>query len=379
MTLDPGPVPPAAPPRPPITTRIRPFLPGLALTAAVTLIVLWTARLTPTISPMVVSLVVGAAAGSILGGLGRARPATRRHVARIRPGTAWTARHVLRAGVVLLGVQVSIPEVLDLGWRGLAVVAVTMVATLAGTLALGRWLRLPRVTSLLVATGYAVCGAAAVSAMRGALGGDDERDDEAAASALALVTLFGSLAIPALPWLAGLLGLGDHDTGLWIGASVQEVAQVVTAAGSVSDPALATATVAKLTRVVLLAPLVAVVGVLVARRTRRVGLPDRDATAGGGGPFAPAPSRGGTRGAPPVPLFVVGFCLAVAARSLGLLPPEWVDALARTSQIAFVAAMFAMGLGIDVGHLVRTGRRALLLGALSAVLVTGVALVGVLV
>ncbi|MEK8225293.1 putative sulfate exporter family transporter [Oerskovia sp. M15] len=80
------------------------------------------------------------------------------------------------------------------------------------------------------------------------------------ATALALVTIFGSIAIFVLPWLAAVLGLSHDRAGLWIGASVQEVAQVVTAGGAISASALATATVSKLARVVLLAPLVAGAG-----------------------------------------------------------------------------------------------------------------------
>ena len=123
-----------------------------------------------------------------------------------------------------------------------------------------------------------------------------------------------------------------------------------------SAGALATATVAKLARVALLAPLVAGAGVLAARRGAGT---DRVHVA-------------------PVPWFVVGFLVTVTLRSTGLVPDAAVDAAAGLTTVAFVAAMFALGLGVDVPHLLRTGRRALVLGALSAVLVTGTALAGVL-
>ncbi|MDF9876440.1 YeiH family protein [Cellulosimicrobium cellulans] len=361
------------------------LLPGLGLVAAATVAVLLGARLVPTVSPLVVALVLGALVAPVLGRAGRTRRGAA-PVAATRPGVAWTSRVVLRTGVVLLGFQLSVPEVLALGWRGLVVVTTTLLVTFTGTLALGRALRVPRVTTLLVATGFSVCGAAAISAMQGVVAGPGRtpgqvrEDDDGVAASLALVTVYGTLAIVALPWLASLVGLGDEQAGLWIGASVQEVAQVVTAAGTISDPALATATVAKLARVALLAPLVAVAGVVVARGARRAALA-RVGSAGADGAAGTATDPTADSATPrvaPVPWFVVGFVAAVALRSLGVVPASLLAALATATTVAFVAAMFALGLGVDVPYLLRTGRRALVLGGLSALLVTTTALVGVL-
>ncbi|WP_264030712.1 YeiH family protein [Cellulosimicrobium sp. SH8] len=365
------------------TAGSRALLPGLGLVAAATVVVLLGARLVPTVSPLVVALVLGALVAPVLGRAGRTRRGTAT-VAATRPGVAWTSRVVLRTGVVLLGFQLSVPVVLALGWRGLVVVTTTLLVTFTGTLALGRALRVPRVTTLLVATGFSVCGAAAISAMQGVVAGPGRtpgqirEDEDGVPASLALVTVYGTLAIVALPWLASVVGLTDGQAGLWIGASVQEIAQVVTAAGTISDPALATATVAKLARVALLAPLVAVAGVVVARGARRAVLA-RVGSTGAGDPGATgtttdaAPSR-----VAPVPWFVVGFVAAVALRSLGVVPAPLLAALATATTLAFVAAMFALGLGVDVPYLLRTGRRALVLGGLSALLVTTTALVGVL-
>ncbi|KZM76393.1 YeiH family protein [Cellulosimicrobium sp. I38E] len=363
------------------------LLPGLGLVGASTVVVLLGARLVPTVSPLVVALVLGALVAPVLGRAGRTRRGTVA-VAATRPGVAWTSRVVLRTGVVLLGFQLSVPEVLALGWRGLVVVATTLLVTFTGTLALGRVLGVPRITTLLVATGFSVCGAAAISAMQGVVVGPGRtpgqvrEDDDGVAASLALVTVYGTLAIVALPWLAAPVGLGDEQAGLWIGASVQEVAQVVTAAGTISDPALATATVAKLARVALLAPLVAVAGVVVARGARRaalarVGSAGADRLGAAGTATNPTADTATPRVAP-VPWFVVGFVAAVALRSLGVVPAPLLAALATATTVAFVAAMFALGLGVDVPYLLRTGRRALVLGGLSALLVTTTALVGVL-
>ncbi|MCK9795983.1 putative sulfate exporter family transporter [Isoptericola sp. 4D.3] len=376
--------PPSAAPAGP-STRRRPretsrLAPGLALAAVATVVLLGASRvLAPltggSVSPLVLALVAGAVVGSVLGRDVPRRGGAARFAARVAPGTDWTARTVLRAGVVLLGLQLSVPDVLALGWLGIAVVVATVTCTFAAVLALGRLLRVPRATALLVATGFSICGAAAVSAMTGVLERDPRggpgaparlRDDVAAA--LALVTVFGTLAIVALPALAGALGLSDHQAGLWIGASVQEVAQVVAAAGTVSAAALATATVTKLARVVLLAPLVAGAGVALSRRAARTVVAPDDP----GQDVTPA------RRTPPVPGFVLGFLAAVLVRSTGVLPDAVLDAASQVTTVLFVAAMFALGTGVDVPRLARTARRPLLLGALGAVVVTGVGLAAVL-
>ncbi|WP_211340902.1 YeiH family protein [Xylanimonas allomyrinae] len=322
--------------------------------------------LVPAVSPLVLALVLGAAVGTGAGAWVRRAPVERGPLwAALAPGTAVAAKHVLRTGVVLLGLRLSVPDVLALGWRGLTVVVVTLAVTFAGTQWAGRRLGVPREAALLVGTGFAVCGAAAVSAMTGVV----ERsrppearhtaDADAVAAALALVTVYGTVAVFVLPPLARAIGLDDARTGLWIGASVQEVAQVVAAAGAVSAAALATATIAKLARVALLAPIVAGTGAVLVRREPGRALPEERRT-------------------PPVPLFVLGFLVAVAARSTGLVPAGVLHAADALTTVLFVVAMVALGLGVDVPRLVRTGRRTLLLGGISALLASSVSLAGVL-
>ncbi len=340
---------------------LRPLAPGVALAAAATAVVLAVSRFVPTVSPLVLALVLGAIVGTLAGTRTRRDAAAAERWTALAPGTGLVARRVLRIGVVLLGLRLSVPEVLALGWRGLTVVVVTLAATFAGTRAIGRRLGVSANASLLVATGFAVCGAAAISAMASVVERDRGADERAmrddVAAGLALVTAYGTLAILVLPPLARAFGLSDERAGLWIGASVQEVAQVMAAAGAVSAAALATATVAKLARVALLAPLVAGVGAV------------RSGRGGGATP--------GKRPAP-LPLFVAGFLAAVVVRSLGVLPAGVLHAADTVTTVLFTGAMFALGLGVDVPHLLRTARRTLVLGAASAALATTVALAGVL-
>ena len=187
---------------------------------------------------------------------------------------------------------------------------------------------------------------------------DEHESADALGTSLALVTIYGSLAIFVLPWLVSLLGLDDAQAGLWIGASVQEVGQVVAAAGVVSTTALAAATVAKLARVVLLAPLTA--GVALVRQAGDGAQPgDRAKVA-------------------PIPLFVVGFLAAVLVRSTGVLPTGLLTVAETASNLRLTAAMFALGTGVDLRRLVTTGGRPLALGAIATMIAVGVSLAGVL-
>lgn len=360
----------------------RRLVPGIALALVVTAFAMLASSTLSknwgiALSPLVIAIILGAILGSI-----------RRTPAAAVPGLGWTTKRVLRAGVVLLGLQLSLTEVADLGWRGITVIAVTVVCTFLGTLLLGRLMGVTKLTRLYVATGFSICGAAAIAAMQGTIqqrmvgASDEETAEEADAlgTSLALVTIYGSLAIIFMPWLVSLVGLDDPRAGLWIGASVQEVAQVVAAASAISAPALAAATVAKLARVVLLAPLTAVVAATMRLQPKPQALAVADAGSPAVVAVAVATEQAAlpARKVPPVPLFVLGFLAAVLVRSTGILPDGLLSVLDTLSKVLLTAAMFALGTGVDISRLVRTGGRSVALGAAATALAVGVSLIAVL-
>ena len=301
-------------------------------------------RLLPSVSPLMIALVLGA----LVTNAGLGRPG-------FVPGFRFAVKRLLRLGIVLLGLQLAAPQVLALGAPVLVVVVATVAVTFVGTNWLGRRLGLSAHRSLLVATGFSICGASAVAAMDGVSGSDEED----VMTAISLVTIFGSIAIVALPLLQARLGLEAEVFGLWSGASVHEVAQVVATASAVGSAALAPAVVVKLTRVVLLAPLVAGVSLWVRRS---------------------AAADGDTGPRPPIaPLFVVGFLSAMGLRSLGTVPDEVLDVAATVQTLLLTAAMFGMGASVRLRTMVRAGGPGLALGALSTVLIAAIALLGLLV
>lgn len=340
---------------------MRPAIPGLLLGAALAAVALAVNQAVPLLSSLLVAIVLGVVVRNL-----RLVPAA------AEPGLRVLGKPVLRLGVVLLGLRLSLPQVLELGWGVVAVIVVTVGAVLAAGLTLGYAFGLDRTTALLVTTGTAICGAAAVAAMSAVLRDRGEEDRErATATAVATVTVLGTVALVALPPLAGLLGLGARAAGAWIGTSVHEVGQVVAAAGILGVPVLDVAVVTKLGRVVLLAPLVAAVGIVEARRAAR---PAAVPAGGGPVPGSPADGRGGRTAV--VPLFVVGFLAMVLVRSVLPLSEGLLVGAETAATALLTAAMVAVGAGVDVRALLRSGGPALGLAAALSGLAALVSLAG---
>lgn len=273
--------------------------------------------------------------------------------ARLEPGIGVSAKRVLRWGVVLLGLQLSLPQILDLGPGVLGIVVAAVFVTFFATLGLGRALGVDRDLSVLIAGGFSICGAAAVAGVQGAV----QATQEKVAAAVALVVLFGSIMIGVMPALVAALDLNQGDAGTLIGGATHEVAQVVAAGGIAGGGSiLAVAVSVKLARVVLMAPVVA--GVSLARRRSQA-------------------SEAGGKRPPLVPLFVLGFVAMVLVATTGWVPQPALDIVKWIQQFLLATAMFALGLGVHVKSLLKLGLRPLLLGLCATVVIVAVALGGI--
>lgn len=290
------------------------------------------------VSPLVAGVLLGVVAANT----GLIRPTH-------RLGIQFAARRLLRVGIVVLGLRLSLDQVRDLGAVGAVAVVVVVVSTFVGVQLLAKALGLSPGLGLLTATGFSICGASAVAAMEPLSGADQEET----AYAIGLVTLCGTLSIVALPAVGHLLDLSTRQFGVFAGAAVHDVGQVTATASAFSEESLAPATLVKLTRVILLAPLVAGVGLW----RRRVSHVD--------------PS---VRRPPLVPLFVVGFLAAIALRATGWLSADALSGARRVEQVMLTAGMFGLGTGVVFSRLRRLGGRPLVLGLGSWLLVAGVAL-----
>ncbi len=313
--------------------------PGLALAGAGVAVSLGAHRAFPVLPPLVLCVALGMALANLAG-----VPTT------AAPGLAKAAGPVLKLGVVLLGLDLVFPDILALGARALAVVVAVVAITFVGTRWAGRRLGISDDLSLLVATGFSICGVSAIAAANGVI----DADEDEVAFSVALVTLCGTLAIITLPPLRGPLGLDDEQFGAWVGASVHDVAQVVATSSTAGSVALATAIVVKLTRVMLLAPLIAGIA-LRHRQTRATG-----------GPRPPL-----------VPPFILAFIGMVVVASIGVIPDRAVARIDDLRTVLLGMALFALGTRVNVGRLRQIGARPLALGLASWLLIAVVAYAGV--
>lgn len=259
-------------------------------------------------------------------------------------------KRLLRMGVALLGFSLSLATLSQLGVSLVVLVAVIVAVTLVGTTWLGIRLGLSPSKSLLLGTGFSICGASAIAAIEEHA---DASEDEVAV-AIGMVTLFGTIAMVSLPLLQHALAISDAAFGVWAGASVHEVGQVVGAASNAGAAALALAITVKLTRVLMLAP--AVVAISAFQRLRQ-GADER----------ATLP--------PLLPMFVVAFIAFMGLRSTGWIPAEWHSAVTFVQQATLTAAMFGMGLSVRVRSLVTGGRAAVAVSAGATALITVLGLV----
>lgn len=309
----------------PATTGLAPraLLPGVALAAAIGLAAYGLQRLEAglighaVIEALVIAIILGMLWRNLRG-----------LAAPLRPGVDFTAKPVLELAIVLLGASVDLPTLLAAGPTLLLAVVVAVGAGIAASLLIGRGLGLNPRLALLVAVGNSICGNSAIAAVAPVI----KADKEDIASAIALTAVLGVLVVLGLPLLIPVVGLSLYQYGVLAGLTVYAVPQVLAATFPVSALSGEVGTLVKLVRVLLLGPVVLLCALLYR-------------------------GEGGRR--PPlgklVPWFIVGFVILGLARSSGLLPDALAGTLRELSRWLTIAAMAALGLGVDVRSLRRVG------------------------
>jgi uncharacterized integral membrane protein (TIGR00698 family) len=318
----------------PHARRALAILPGLLMASAVAASAYGLRELPEmtAFSPLILAILIGTAFHNLVG-----TPAI------AKPGVAFSMRRLLRFGIILLGFQLTVSQIMEVGGRGFLIIAATLAATFMFTVWMGKLLGVERKLVQLIAAGTSICGASAVIAVNTVTNGDDED----VAYAVACVTIFGSVAMFAYPLLPTLLRLDPHAFGLWTGASVHEIAQVVAAAFQYGKSAGEFGTIAKLSRVMLLAPVVIALGWMASHNTA----------------LRSSASTGSSR--PPMPWFVLGFIAVVGLNSLITIPVADKAGIAAVTTFLLSVALAAMGLETDIRKLTARGIRPALLGALA--------------
>lgn len=316
--------------------------PGLTLCAVATAASIAVSSFVSAMSPLLISIILGALLVNTL-----------RIHELFAPGLSFSAKKLLRVGIALLGFQLLITDIFNLGWEVILTVVAVVVIGISSTLYLGGLLGLSWAQRLLIACGFSICGAAAVAAADSVAGAEEEET----LTAIALVVVFGTLMIPLVPLLAATLGLSSVESGIWAGASIHEVAQVVAAGGAMGGAALGIAVIVKLARVLLLAPVI--IGIGLVQRKQGTETP-------------------GKKRPPLVPFFIIAFLACVALRSSGVMPAAILDSAQFVQTTLLTAAMFALGTGVKFSTLRKVGARPIVLAGAATIIVAGVGLAGAL-
>ena len=312
----------------PSSTTVRRLIPGIALAATVTLVAIVIAEIETLIigyallEPLVLALILGVVVRAFW-----------QPPANMQPGIDFSAKQVLEFAIVLIGFSLALGTLVDAGAKLALAVLVSVSLTLALGTGLGKLAGLPLKLSVLIGVGNAICGNSAIAAVAPAI----RARKQDVASAIALTAVLGIGVVLTLPLLIPVVGLSDSEYGVVAGLSVYAVPQVLAATFPVSATAGQIASLVKLTRVLLLGPMVALLAIL---------FREREATGASNLTLKKL-----------VPWFVIGFGITVTLRSLGLVPGWFADGAQETSRVMTAVAMAGLGLSVDVRSVRETGGR----------------------
>lgn len=325
--------------------RISRVIPGLALTGVITALAIWLSDF-PALSQLGLSaLTLAIVTGMVIGNT--FYPAARPWC---EEGVTLAKQRLLRLGIILYGLRLTFAQIADVGATGILIDAMMLCSTFALACWLGqRVFKLDRDTSMLIGAGSSICGAAAVMATEPVLNAKAEK----VTVAVATVVIFGTAAIFLYPWLWQLnahyhwVNFTAEQFGIYTGSTVHEVAQVVAAGQGVSPDAENAAVIAKMIRIMMLAPFLLLLSGWIAR----------------GKSVKEAGEKSGLRNIT-IPWFALMFILVAAFNSLDILPHSWIPPLITLDTVLLAMAMAALGLTTHISALRQAGLKPMLLAAI---------------
>jgi len=266
-------------------------------------------------------------------------------------GIAFTARQVLRVGVALLGLRITAGDIAALGWPPVLLVVVSVALTIGVSMLAARAMGFQSLFGLLSGGATAICGASAALALAAALPAHPLKE-RATLFTVVLVSALSTLAMIAYPMVAQAFGLSPRAAGVFLGATIHDVAQVVGAGYGVSKETGDVATFVKLLRVAMLVPVIVFAVALT-----------RTAAGADAGPRPPL-----------LPGFAVAFAALVAANSTGWVPASWSAFGGELSRGCLVAAIAAIGMKTQLRDVAAVGLKPVVLMVGETVFLAGLAL-----
>ncbi|WP_315436659.1 YeiH family protein [uncultured Selenomonas sp.] len=266
-------------------------------------------------------------------------------------GIKFTGKKILQYAIILLGFEMNLFHVVEVGEQSLYVMIFTLLAAFGAAFLMGKVLGMDRDMTALVGAGTAICGGSAIAAVAPVIGAKD-RD---VVISIATIFFFNVLAVFIFPFLGHSWGMSDAGFGMWAGTAINDTSSVVAAGYAYSHDAGAYATIVKLTRTLMIVPVCLFFALLMMRSAAQSGV--------------------GFSLKRIFPMFVLYFVLACIVNTTGILPAEVSHGLGMLGKFSIVLAMSAIGLNTDLPSLLKHGTRPLLLGMVCWIAVAGTSLI----
>lgn len=255
-------------------------------------------------------------------------------------GINFTSKYVLQLAVILLGFEMNMANVVEVGQQSLLVLVATLSGSFLTAYFVGKYLKLDYKVFTLIGVGTAICGGSAIAAAAPAI----DADDQEISYAISTIFLFNIIAVFLFPALGHLFHLSDTGFGMWAGTAINDTSSVVAAGYAFSDVAGKFATIVKLTRSLVIVPVTLALAIIFAQKNK---------------------GKGQFNFVKVFPWFIVGFIVAALLRTAALVPLSLADNLVWAGKFFIIMAMTAIGLNTNIRTFIKASPKALLLGLLT--------------
>lgn len=252
-------------------------------------------------------------------------------------GIKFTSKKLLQYSIILLGFEMNLYNVFQVGSQTLLLMVFTLTAAFLTAYFAGKALKISGNTKTLIGVGTAICGGSAIAATAPVI----KADDEEVAHSISTIFLFNVIAAFLFPFLGHVFGMSDYHFGLWAGTAINDTSSVVAAGYTFSDEAGNLAVIVKLTRTLMIVPVTLVLAVFTSRKTA---------------------SKGNYKLAKIFPWFVIGFIAASVCHTFIPLSADVYKFLSQAGRFIIVMAMAAIGLNTNIVKLIKSGAKPILLG-----------------
>ena len=315
--------------------KLKSLAPGVLLCLGIAMPAWFLGKAVPIIGSPVFGILFGMAIASAFSTIRR----------ELEDGVKYTSKRILQNSIILLGLDMNLFNVLKVGGQSLAVMLFTISASFIMAFAVGKALRLEEKITTLIGVGTSICGGSAIAATAPVI----QAEDAEVAHAISTIFLFNIIAVFIFPPLGRLLGMSDTGFGMWAGTAINDTSSVVAASAAWSaaasdDSALKFATIVKLTRTLMIVPIVLALAIYRTRKSAR------------------EEGRAAFKFSKVFPWFVLGFAAAALLNTFSGIPAPVARALFTLGKFMIVMAMTAIGLNTNIKKLLANGFKPIFLG-----------------